>query len=146
MDPANDPERGTTDPNVTTADPHAWLEEVEGREQLDWVRARNAHTADELETANFEALQAGILEVLDAQEKIPDLQKRGDFLYNHWTDAEHVRGLWRRTTLESFASDEPEWQVLIDLDALSEAEGVNWVWHGASLLPPGHRLALVWLS
>src|SRR5690606_23161177 len=33
-----------------------------------------------------------------------------------------------------------------DLDALSEAEGVNWVWHGASLLPRDHRRALVWLS
>lgn len=145
MNSANE-KRGAAEANAAAVDPHGWLEEVEGREQLDWVRARNADTAAALETANFEELQAGILEVLDAQEKIPELHKRGEYVYNHWTDAEHVRGLWRRATLESFAAGEPEWEVLIDLDALSEAEGVNWVWHGANLLPRDQRRALVWLS
>ena len=134
MNSANE-DRGATEANATPADPHAWLEEVEGPEQLDWVRARNADTTAALETANFEELQAGILEVLDAQEKIPELHKHGEFVYNHWTDAEHVRGLWRRTTLEAFAAGEPEWQVLIDLDALSEEAGVNWLWHCANLFP-----------
>ncbi len=128
------------------ADPHAWLEEVEGPEQLAWVRRRNAEAAANLETERFGRLQSSILEVLDAEEKIPELQKRGEWLYDHWTDAGHERGLWRRTTPEAFEAGDPEWEVLLDLDALGASEGVNWVWHGASLLPHDYRRALVWLS
>src|SRR5690606_4478058 len=121
--------------DASAADPHAWLEEVEGQQQLAWVRERNQEAQAALGTERFASLQAGVLEILDAKEKIPHVTKHGGWLYNHWTDAEHERGLWRRTTPESFASGEPEWEVLLDLDALGEREGVNWVWHGASLLP-----------
>src|SRR5690554_4934104 len=130
----------------TTDDPHAWLEEVDGAEQLAWVRRQNDAAAASLDTDRFRRLQDSILEVMDAKEKIPSVTKHGEWLYDHWTDAEHERGLWRRTTLESFMTEEPEWEVLIDLDALGEAEGVNWVWHGASLLPRDYQRALVWLS
>ncbi len=131
---------------LPTDDPHAWLEEVEGQAQLEWVRERNAAAAAQLETDRFRRFEAGIREVLDADEKIPVLTKRGGWLYEHRTDAQHPRGLWRRTTPESFATGTPEWEVLIDLDALGAAEGVNWVWHGATLLPHDYRYALVWLS
>lgn len=134
------------DPSVGAADPHAWLEDIEGQAQLDWVKARNAATAAALETDAFAERRAAILEVLDAKEKIPEVTKRGGWLYNHWTDEQHERGLWRRTTPESFATSQPEWETLIDLDALGQAEGVNWVWHGATLLPHDYRLALVRLS
>ncbi len=127
-------------------DPNAWLEEVEGEKQLAWVRERNAETAVRLETGRFTQISNGIREVLDAKEKIPVVSKHGGLLYNLWKDADHPRGLWRRTTPESFASNEPEWEVLIDLDALGQAEDVNWVWGGASLLPHDYRRALVYLS
>src|SRR5690606_40069428 len=58
--------------------------------------------------------------------------------------------LWRRTTLDSYRTEEPEWEVLLDVDALGAAEGESWVWHGASLLRPAegepYRRALVTLS
>ena len=54
--------------------------------------------------------------------------------------------MWRRTTPASYASSDPEWETLIDLDALSKAEGKNWIWKGAACLPPQERLCLVHLS
>jgi prolyl oligopeptidase len=36
--------------------------------------------------------------------------------------------------------------VLLDLDALAEAEAEDWVWHGADTLPPAHQRALLRLS
>jgi len=131
---------------VNEHDPHAWLEEVEGAAQLDWVRARNAEATDALGSERFEQLRAGVLEVLDSDARIPEVVKRGEYLYDFWRDAEHPRGVWRRTTPGSFATPEPEWEVLLDLDALSEQEDVNWVWKGAQLLPPRHERALVSLS
>lgn len=127
-------------------DPRLWLEDVEGEQALAWVRERNAEAEAALRTPRFEELRGGILEVLDSAEKIPGVVQRGDHLYNFWTDAEHPRGLWRRTTWESYRTDAPEWDVLLDVDALGAAEGVAWVWHGARVLRPTLDKALVMLS
>lgn len=143
-----------------STDPHQWLEEVTGQDALDWVRGRNAAAEAELDAVLdpqdpdgaplAETLQSQILEILDAKDRIPGVTKRGEFLYNFWTDAEHERGLWRRTTLDSYRTEEPEWDVLLDVDALNEAEGEDWVWHGAHLLRPAegqpYRHALIDLS
>lgn len=129
-----------------STDPHQWLEEVTGEDALAWVRERNAAAEEELDRAVDPrddsgrplagTLQHEIREILDAKDRIPGVVKRGEFLYNFWTDAEHERGLWRRTTLESYRTEEPEWEVLLDIDALNETEGEDWVWHGARLLRP----------
>ena len=146
-----------------SSDPHQWLEDVEGAETLAWVRERNAAAEQELDAVRDPAdpegaplaatLQREIREILDAKDRIPGVTKRGEFLYNFWTDADHERGLWRRTTLDSYRTDDPQWDVLLDVDALNAEEGEDWVWHGASLLRPEgaadgepYRRALVSLS
>ncbi|WP_324649325.1 prolyl oligopeptidase family serine peptidase [Georgenia sp. H159] len=131
---------------TSPTDPHAWLEDVEGTEALDWVRGHNERAVATLETDRFSRMREEILEVLDSTEKIPAVVQRGDHLYNFWTDAEHERGLWRRTTWDSYRSEDPEWEVLLDVDALAAEEGVNWVWHGAQVLRPRYERALVALS
>src|SRR5690554_367586 len=128
-------EGGTAGP--TGKDPHRWLEDVEGAQALAWVGERNAHAAATLESrAGFAATREAIREVLDSPDKIPQVTRRGGWLYNFWTDAEHPRGLWRRTTPESYRTESPEWEVVLDIDALNEAEGEDWVWHGADVLRP----------
>src|SRR5919109_2279270 len=102
-------------------DEHLWLEDVTGERALDWVRERNAEAFAEL-TGNerYDRLKAEIREALDADDRIPYVARRGEHLYNFWRDADHPRGLWRRTTLESYRTAEPDWQVLLDLGALGE--------------------------
>jgi prolyl oligopeptidase len=135
-------------PNGVDDDPYLWLEDVTGPAALDWVRARNAETVAELSGgARFRELRAEIRQVLDADDRIPLVRRRGGRLYNFWQDAEHPRGLWRRTTLEEYRRARPEWEVLLDIDALAAQEDENWVWQGATALRPGgYRLALVQLS
>ena len=136
---------GAQEANVN--DPHQWLEEVEGEEALDWVRARNAEAEAELaNTPEFRQLKADLRAILDSDAKIPGVQKIGEYYYNFWKDAQHERGLWRRTTLEEYRKDEPAWETVLDLDALNAAEGENWVWHGANCLEPEYRRCLVALS
>ena len=128
-------------------DPFLWLEEVTGEKALDWARARNAEAFAELTGGErYAQLKAQILEALDADDRIPYVARRGEHLYNFWRDAAHPRGLWRRTTLESYRTAEPEWDVLIDVDALAEAEDENWVWGSAAVLRPTLDRALVHLS
>ena len=128
------------------ADPYLWLEEVAGDEQLDWVRKHNDPTVAEFSGDTFEQLRAEALEVLDTDARIPYVRRRGEYLYNFWRDAANPRGLWRRTTLESYLSEDPAWDVIIDLDELAAADGEKWVWAGADVIEPDHTLALINLS
>jgi prolyl oligopeptidase len=131
-------------------DENIWLEDIYGEEQLAWVREQNARTEDLLEDADYARLEGEILEVLDSTDKIAMVSKRGDWYYNFWKDRQNPKGLWRRTTWESYCTDAPEWDVLLDVDALAAAEGEEWVFHGANFLRPEpglpYRLALLALS
>jgi prolyl oligopeptidase len=128
-------------------DPYRWLEDVTGERALSWVRERNAETMAELASgARFEALRAEIREVLDSTDRIPYITRRGEYRYNFWRDREHPRGLWRRTTLAEYCKEAPEWDILLDIDALARDEDENWVYHGAQHLRPDYRLALISLS
>ncbi|MGH3955948.1 MAG: prolyl oligopeptidase family serine peptidase [Mycobacterium sp.] len=128
------------------ADPYLWLEDVTGDDALEWVDAHNAPTLAELGGERFERMRSEALEILDTDTRIPYVRRRGEFLYNYWRDAAHPRGLWRRTTLDGYRTESPPWDVLIDLDALAEADDEKWVWAGAEVIEPDFSLALVELS
>ncbi|MGV0713927.1 prolyl oligopeptidase family protein [Mycolicibacterium sp. XJ662] len=131
---------------LVTDDPYLWLEDITGDDALDWVRKRNEPTLAEFGGERFEQMRVEALEVLDTDARIPYVRRRGEHLYNFWRDAANPRGLWRRTTLASYRGEEPEWEVLIDVDAIAAAEDENWVWAGADVIEPDYTLALVELS
>lgn len=130
----------------TGTDPYLWLEDVTGDDALDWVRKHNDPTVARFGGGRFEQMRNEALEVLDTDARIPYVRRRGEFLYNFWRDADHPRGLWRRTTLDSYRTEQPEWDVLIDVDAIAAEDGENWVWAGAEVLEPDFSLALIELS
>ncbi|MER7622135.1 prolyl oligopeptidase family serine peptidase [Streptomyces sp. NPDC126503] len=128
-------------------DPYLWLEDVLGEEALAWVAERNAETEAELAAdPGFLPLKERLRDVLDASDRIPYTARRGAYLYNFWRDAHHVRGVWRRTTPEQYRKDDPDWEVLLDVDALAAAEDEKWVWAGARVRRPDLDRALVMLS
>ncbi|HNP12925.1 MAG TPA: prolyl oligopeptidase family serine peptidase [Mycobacterium sp.] len=127
-------------------DPYLWLEDIAGDDALDWVRRHNEPTIEEFRDDRFEQLRAEALEVLDTDTRIPYVRRRGEYLYNFWRDADNPRGLWRRTTLAHYRSEEPEWDVLIDVDELARTDDANWVWAGADVIEPDHTRALISLS
>jgi prolyl oligopeptidase len=133
----------------TTAatDPFLWLEDVEGERALAWVEDRNAVTMAELQAHPwFAGLQQDILRILTSQDRIPYPSTRGDVVYNFWTDAEHERGIYRRTSIASYLSGSPAWETVLDIDALAKAEGVPWAFRGMSCLGPEYRHCLARLS
>lgn len=129
-----------------TPDPYLWLEDIGGDEALDWVRAISAACVTEFGGTGFDRLRAQALEVLDTDTRIPYVRRRGDYLYNFWRDETNPRGLWRRTTLESYRGETPDWDVIVDVDALARSESENWVWAGADVIEPDHSRALISLS
>ncbi|MDF2376590.1 MAG: prolyl oligopeptidase family serine peptidase [Verrucomicrobiales bacterium] len=116
----------------TDSDPYLWLEEVEGEQALSWVRGQNERTLADLRSdPNYVEFEAAALEVLTSKERIPYGRIRDGKVYNFWQDETNVRGLWRCTSLESYRSDEPDWETVLDFDELSRAEDKNWVFKGA---------------
>jgi prolyl oligopeptidase len=129
-----------------TQDPYLWLEEITSDEALSWVRAHNEPTLEQFCDADFETMRTEALEVLDTDARIPYVVRRGEYLYNFWRDATNPRGLWRRTTLDSYRTDSPEWDVLIDVDELGRTDDEKWVWAGAGVIEPEYTRALIALS
>ncbi|OYX29449.1 MAG: S9 family peptidase, partial [Caulobacterales bacterium 32-69-10] len=122
------------------ADPFLWLEDVEGARALDWVRAQNARSLAGLEAdKRYPELKDEALAIVNATDRIPMPGLRGGQIYNFWQDKAHVRGLWRRTTLDSYRTATPQWEVLLDIDALSAADKANWVYKAASCRWPDYQ-------
>ena len=128
-------------------DPFLWLEEVEGKRALEWVKQRNGETLAELQAdKRYEPFLAQAEALLNATDRIPYGSIRGRHIYNFWRDAGHVRGILRRTTLESYRTAKPEWETVLDVDALASAEDENWVYKSIAWLAPGYERCLIKLS
>jgi len=128
-------------------DPFLWLEEVEGDEALAWVEAQNAATLARLRAhPAFDEVYERTLEILSSDDRIPFPSLIGDRVYNFWQDADHPRGLWRRTSWDDYLGGSPRWETVLDVGALGAEEGVNWAFAGARCLAPEYRRCLLSLS
>ena len=129
------------------ADPFIWLEDVSSPRAMDWVHAENAKTLNVLQgDARFAGLYGDALKLAQAKDRIAYPELMGDQVYNFWRDQAHVRGVWRRTSKADYATAEPHWTTVLDLDALATAEHANWVFKGADCLAPDYRRCLIHLS
>ncbi len=130
------------------SDPYVWLEDVEGERAMAWVKEHNAHSLGVLQgDPRYEPLHQQALAIVQARDRIPSPGFTHDgHIDNFWQDAQHVRGVWRRTTLDSYKTAEPQWETVLDIDALAEAESANWVYKGSTCLAPEERYCLISLS
>jgi len=127
-------------------DPFLWLEDIDGARATAWADEQSRATLARLADTSFAADRDALRALLDRPDNLPIPARRGGRLYNFWKDADHPRGVWRRTTLQSYRNESPDWEILLDLDALAEAEDEDWIWQGATTLPPAHDRAILRLS
>ena len=128
-------------------DPFQWLEDIDAPRSMTWVEGQNAKSAKRLESdPRYEKFHAEAHAILTAEDRIATPHFRAGGIDNFWQDATHVHGVWRHTTEASYRTATPQWQTLLDLDALSKAEGKNWIWKGADCLRPARTLCMVALS
>ena len=132
---------------VEQVDKYQWLEDVQGARSIAWVKAHNARSEDVLENdPRFAELKASALKIYESPDRLPMPDLKEGTVYNTWQDAEHVRGILRRTTLADYLDPEPHWQTIIDYDALAKQDKQEWVANGLNCLFPGNGLCLVSLS
>jgi prolyl oligopeptidase len=141
------PARDLSPAAVKAADEFLWLEEVSSPRALAWVREQNAKTKAVLETdPRYGRFRQQALDILTATDRIPSPSFRAGGIDNFWQDKTNVKGVWRRTTLDSYRTASPRWETVLDIDALAKAEGRNWVFKGDTCLEPAERYCLVSLS
>ncbi|HEX5008533.1 MAG TPA: S9 family peptidase, partial [Hyphomonadaceae bacterium] len=132
---------------VKAADEFLWLEDINGEKAMEWVTAENEKTKAILEAdPRYPVFQQEALAILTAQDRTPTPVFRAGGIHNFWQDQTNVHGVWRRTTLASYRSDNPKWETVLDLDALSKTENANWIWKGTDCLEPAETRCLVNLS
>ena len=132
--------------HVDTPEFH-WLEQIDSPRALAWVHERNEHSLHRLQRdPRYEPLLHAAIENYTAPDRIPWGTSRGRRIHNFWQDRDHVKGIWRVTTLEQYASDDTQWETLLDIDALAEEEGEDWVYKGRTWLGPDFTRCLIHLS
>lgn len=131
----------------TQTDQFLWLEEVEGKEALQWVGVQNAESQKALaESERYKKAEKDALTILEAKDKIPAGYFQKKDIINFWRDEKNVRGLLRRTSYENFKKTNIPWETILDIDVLSTLENENWVYKGMSCLDPDYTHCLVTLS
>lgn len=132
---------------VKAADDHLALEEVDGAEAAAFVAASNEKALSALTSdRRYEAFRQQAEAILTATDRIPAPSFLGEGVGNFWQDAANPKGIWRRTTLDSYRTAQPRWETLLDIDALARAEGKDWVFKGANCLAPDETRCLINLS
>lgn len=128
-------------------DPYLWLEDVEGEQALAWAREQNKRSLAELkDDTRFDGFHQSAMEIYNSNDRIAAPSIVGDRVRNFWQDEAHVRGVWREASLESYVAGTPDWQTILDVDALAEEESENWVWEGSNCLAPDNDRCIVTLS
>jgi prolyl oligopeptidase len=132
---------------ASVEDPYIWLEEVEGKAALEWVADQNALSLPRLEgDPRYEPLRDQAEAIYTSQDRIPYGSLRNGWVYNFWQDEAHVRGILRRARLDSYKSDTPDWQTVLDVDAIAKAEDENWVYKGHACMAPEFTRCMIDLS
>lgn len=128
-------------------DPFIWLEDWTGPRAMQWVEAENKATEAALQgDPRYAGYYRDALAIASAKDRIAMPMLVHGRVYNFWRDADHPQGIWRYTSEADYATEAPHWTTVLDLDALSKADGKKWVWKGATILDPEERLALINLS
>ncbi|MCY0387039.1 prolyl oligopeptidase family serine peptidase [Robbsia sp. Bb-Pol-6] len=140
------------DPAVAPAsDPYLALEALDDPEVGRWLDAQNDRTHSVFgHTPDSDALTQRLLRAYTAEDRIVSCWRVGDWAYNTWQDAEHRLGIVRRTPWQSWLDGTPNWDVVLDIDALdlnqAGASEHRWALKGFSMLRPDHDRVLVRLS
>ena len=81
-------------------DKYLYLEDVSSPKAMDWVKEHDASTAKIIEgDPNYAPYLSEALKVAEDPSRLPVPDQHGGEVYNLWHDAEHLHGIWRKTTL-----------------------------------------------
>lgn len=128
-------------------DNYQWLENVDGKEAMDWVKTTNEESKVHFfKNSDRQKFEDEAFKVLDNDDRIPSISFHGKHVYNLLTNNNNPRGILRRTTFENYKTQNPDWEIIIDIDELNKNENKSWVFHGCDFLSNESSICLMRLS
>lgn len=128
-------------------DKYQWLEEVDGAKSMEFVNTQNKASSVFLsQQKDYQSIYDKSLEISNSTERIVYPSIQGKHVYNFWKDKDHERGIWHRALLSNYLTGKPDWEILLDIDALSKKDNVKWVYKGSNGLHPNYNRFLIELS
>ncbi|HEY4801255.1 MAG TPA: prolyl oligopeptidase family serine peptidase [Paraburkholderia sp.] len=129
------------------ADPFLSLESLDDPAVMAWVEEQNARTRAAWQGGErFDALEKRLAQAYLPRERPVIPSRWQEWAYDLWEDEDNPKGLWRRALWADWRAHKPQWQTLIDFDALGAKEGMPWVCAGIDILYPDGDRALIQLS
>lgn len=128
-------------------DSFLWLEEVHGEKALEWVESQNQRTLSHFQkNPLWKTLHDEALACLTHPSKPAFGAVHNGYVYNLHQDTKNKLGLWRRASIATMTPNkETIWESILDLDKLSEKEGISYFLMGIRICPKSSR-CLVKLS
>jgi len=129
-------------------DEYSYLENAHDPRARTWIDNQNDRTATALQGASFRTFRDGLLQATEKVSRFEALGAAGaislrdGWIYQHWSDRQHPKGVWRRARFDVFVRNEPPWEVLLDMDALSARENKSWLFLEAVFSPGGKRVLI----
>lgn len=129
------------------ADAYQYLEDLDARATQDFAAAAHAETCARFtQSAEAEALAAGILAQMQDTRQIPFCQEHRARMYHFHQDAQYPKGVYRVCTAATYRSGYPEWQILFSVADFDELLGDDVYLSGVSHLVEQPHRALLSLS
>ena len=131
-----------------TRDDYSYLEDTNDPRTQAWLKAQHDRTATTLQGARFRGFAESASTAAHAVSRFEALAVPGatslreGWIYQHWSDQQHPRGVWRRARFDLFVRGTPEWDVLLDVDALSARENKSWLFLEGVFSPAGKRVLI----
>lgn len=127
-------------------DKYEWLEDIYGEKSTKWVKNQKNNTLKDLkENENYPHFYEEVLNILQADDKIPTPIIDKNYIYNFWTDKTYKRGIIRRIKKADYINSKKNWELVLDIDDLCIKESISWTFKGIDILY-GENRALVFLS
>lgn len=96
-----------------------------------FVARENSRTEAALSGPRRESDEAGIRAILEANDEVPSVTRRGRFVYDFRKTPENPRGRWLRLPETEKPLPDAPWETVFDVDAFCAETGAVWVWGGA---------------
>ena len=112
----------------------AWLND-HGAQTIKWLEERNSQTLTQLRAdPRFATFESAAADILTDPGRLTPVTFMGDHVYQYWQTRDSPFGVWRRTRRGDYLAGAPNWETVIDVQALAMAEHARFIFAGADCL------------
>lgn len=121
-----------------------FLENLSSEESIQWIQQRNTECLNRFaNSTTFKELQNNIALNISREDQCRIKSIFKGFVYELLRSSENPLGIWSRQSLNDYVHGNSNKEILVDLQTLSQSEGMEWHWQRAFFSPSGLRAILI---